>query len=125
VTIYVLQDELLWGAAWLYKATNEDGYWNYLRNNIHSLESIVVRNINGYPFVGASFAEFGWDAKHAGINVLVSQVCHYLVSNNSHYKKKKKNSDRFLFPCLLQIVSIFILFYFFYMSTQRKGDLNE
>jgi endoglucanase len=75
VSPYVLQDELLWGAAWLYKATNEDGYyWNYLRENINSLEPIVVRNINGNTFVGASFAEFGWDAKHAGINVLASKV---------------------------------------------------
>lgn len=94
---YVLQDELLWGAAWLYKATKEDGYWNYLRKNIYSLESIVVRNINGNPFIGASFAEFGWDAKHAGINVLVSQVCHYLVSNNSHCKKPVVYSKQCVF----------------------------
>ncbi|XP_048429339.1 endoglucanase 4-like [Pyrus x bretschneideri] len=50
-------DELVWGATWLYKATNTPDYWNYVRNNI----------------VG-DITEFGWDSKHAGINVLVSQV---------------------------------------------------
>ncbi|CAN6709768.1 unnamed protein product [Malus baccata var. baccata] len=46
------------------------------KNNINSLESnVVIRNVNGSPVasVGGSFAEFGWDAKHAGINILVSQ----------------------------------------------------
>lgn len=52
-----MQDELVWGATWLYKATNTPDYWNYVRNNI----------------VG-DITEFGWDSKHAGINVLVSQV---------------------------------------------------
>jgi endoglucanase len=64
----------LWGAAWLYKATNEDYYWNYLKRNINHLEFITPLDINGNPFVGAGYFEFGWDSKTAGINVLVSQV---------------------------------------------------
>ncbi|XP_041007671.1 endoglucanase 8-like [Juglans microcarpa x Juglans regia] len=86
-------DELLWAAAWLYKATQEAYYWGYLEQNIHHLESIVVRNIHGNPYVGASFAEFGWDAKHAGINVLVSQLVMKDDSNDNPYIL---NADKFV-----------------------------
>ncbi|XAR71804.1 Cellulase [Bertholletia excelsa] len=53
------QDELIWAAAWLHKATKAPQYWDYVINNIHKIE--------------ATFSEFGWDAKHAGINVLASK----------------------------------------------------
>ncbi|XP_058745761.1 endoglucanase 8-like isoform X2 [Vicia villosa] len=52
-------DELVWGAAWLYKASNDKTYWNFVKSNIQSLGSL---------------SEFGWDSKHAGINVLISEV---------------------------------------------------
>jgi len=51
---------LIWGAAWLYKATNTAKYWDFVKSNIQTL--------------GANFFDFGWSAKQAGINVLVSQV---------------------------------------------------
>jgi len=57
-----LQDELLWGAAWLHKATKNHSYINYIQINGKTLGA--DENIN----------EFGWDNKHAGINVLVSKV---------------------------------------------------
>lgn len=78
--VYVAGRSLIWGASWLYKATKDPNYWNYVKNNINSLESnVVIRNVNGNPVasVGGSFAEFGWDAKHAGINILVSQVINF------------------------------------------------
>jgi len=56
---------LIWGAAWLYKASDDENYMNFVKSNIQSIQ----------PY------EFGWDAKHAGINVLVSQVSlifHYI-----------------------------------------------
>ncbi|WJX61811.1 cellulase [Trifolium repens] len=56
-------DELIWGAAWLHKASNNQNYWNFVKSNIQLLESSN----------GGSFGEFGWDSKNAGINVLVSQ----------------------------------------------------
>lgn len=56
------QDELLWGAAWLRRASQDDSYLNYLQNNGKTLGA--DDNIN----------EFGWDNKHAGLNVLVSKV---------------------------------------------------
>ncbi|XP_048446784.1 endoglucanase 4-like isoform X3 [Pyrus x bretschneideri] len=69
------EDELIWGAAWLFKATKQSNYWNYVLQNMPKLDS---GNTNGVSWVGGRFAEFGWDSKHAGINVLVSQVIKYL-----------------------------------------------
>lgn len=60
-----MQDELLWGAAWLRRATEDDTYLNYVESNAHTLGA--DDNIN----------EFGWDNKHAGLNVLVSKVGHF------------------------------------------------
>ncbi|TYG60216.1 hypothetical protein ES288_D07G050400v1 [Gossypium darwinii] len=56
------QDELVWGAAWLLRATKAPYYRNYVLANIQNLDK------------SSSFAEFGWDTKHAGINVLVSRL---------------------------------------------------
>ncbi|XVF11176.1 hypothetical protein REPUB_Repub08aG0003500 [Reevesia pubescens] len=55
-------DELLWGAACLLKATKATYYWKYVLANIRNLEK------------GSSLAKFGWDTKHAGINVPVSRA---------------------------------------------------
>lgn len=57
-----LQDELLWGAAWLRRASQDGSYLSYIQNNGKTLGA--DDNIN----------EFGWDNKHAGLNVLVSKV---------------------------------------------------
>ncbi|CAA3003865.1 endoglucanase 24, partial [Olea europaea subsp. europaea] len=54
-------DELLWGAAWLRRASQGDSYLNYIQNNGKTLG--VEDNIN----------EFGWDKEHAGLNILVSK----------------------------------------------------
>ncbi|KAL9312434.1 hypothetical protein ACSQ67_017886 [Phaseolus vulgaris] len=56
------QDELLWGAAWLRRATEDDNFLNYIQSNGKTLGA--EENIN----------EFGWDNKHAGLNVLVSKA---------------------------------------------------
>ncbi|XP_044505293.1 endoglucanase 8-like isoform X3 [Mangifera indica] len=53
------QDELLWGAAWLYRATLKSFYWDYVVKNAHNL---------------GNYNEFGWDNKNAGINVLVTRL---------------------------------------------------
>ncbi|THG16960.1 hypothetical protein TEA_010494 [Camellia sinensis var. sinensis] len=69
------RDELIWAAAWLHKATKATYYWNYVTRNIHSLDSV--------------FAEFGWDAKHAGINILLSKF----VLDSSLFRT---NADKFV-----------------------------
>lgn len=58
----ILQDELLWGAAWLHKASRRRVYREYIVRN-----EVVLR-------AGDTINEFGWDNKHAGINVLISKV---------------------------------------------------
>ncbi|KAI3471055.1 hypothetical protein Pfo_027718 [Paulownia fortunei] len=63
------QDELLWAAAWLHKATKSCVYWNYVIHNMKNFK----------PQIEGSISEFGWDAKHAGINVLVSK---YVVNHS-------------------------------------------
>uniref|UniRef100_A0A0D9XFY0 Endoglucanase n=1 Tax=Leersia perrieri TaxID=77586 RepID=A0A0D9XFY0_9ORYZ len=55
------QDELLWGAAWLRRASSEDAFLDYIQNNGKTLGAEDSTN------------EFGWDNKHAGLNVLVSK----------------------------------------------------
>ncbi|KAK3040082.1 hypothetical protein RJ639_027808 [Escallonia herrerae] len=70
------QDELLWAAAWLHKATRATFYWTYVTENIHNL---------------SSFTEFGWDAKHAGINVLISK---YILINSLDSAPFLQNADK-------------------------------
>lgn len=56
------QDELLWGATWLHKATQNEIYLNYVLNNVYQM---------GRPW---NIGEFRWDSKDAEISVLLSEV---------------------------------------------------
>ncbi|WOL10085.1 endoglucanase 8-like [Canna indica] len=58
------EDELVWGAAWLNKATNSRQYDQYIASE---LETIRVQDDNIYD------TEFGWDDKHAGYYILLLQ----------------------------------------------------
>ncbi|XP_058728852.1 endoglucanase 8-like [Vicia villosa] len=71
-------DELVWGAAWLYKASNDRRYWNFVKSNMQS-----IRSIN----------DFGWDSKDAGINVLVSQ---WMMKDPSNQNPFIPNADKFI-----------------------------
>ncbi|VYS65355.1 unnamed protein product [Arabidopsis thaliana] len=55
------EDELLWGAAWLRRATGKDSYIKYLVENSQSFGS------------DSNYFEFGWDNKVGGVNVLVAK----------------------------------------------------
>ncbi|KAH9305530.1 hypothetical protein KI387_009934, partial [Taxus chinensis] len=55
------QDELLWGAAWLHKATRNPKYLGYIQTNGLSLGADELDNT------------FGWDNKHVGARVLLSK----------------------------------------------------
>lgn len=59
-----LQDELMWGAAWLFRATNDVSYFNFLKS---------VGDDSGTDI-------FSWDNKYAGAHVLLARV-------NSHITK--------------------------------------
>ncbi|XP_068646728.1 endoglucanase 23-like [Aristolochia californica] len=76
------QDELLWGAAWLRRAAQNDKYLNYIQDNGKTLGA--EDNIN----------EFGWDNKHAGLNVLVSKE--FLEGNLYTLQSYKQSADSFM-----------------------------
>lgn len=67
------QDELLWGAAWLHKASRRRKYREYIMRNEVALHA------------GDTINEFGWDNKHAGINVLISKVSYLYGSNTKKH----------------------------------------
>lgn len=67
---WLLQDELLWGAAWLHKASRKRVYREYIVKN-----EVVLR-------AGDTINEFGWDNKHAGINVLISKVTKHFLNHS-------------------------------------------
>ncbi|KAG7539805.1 Six-hairpin glycosidase superfamily [Arabidopsis thaliana x Arabidopsis arenosa] len=76
------QDELLWGAAWLRKATGDERYLNYIESNRE-------------PF-GASdnVDEFGWDNKVGGLNVLVSKEV--IQGNMYNLEAYKASAESFM-----------------------------
>ncbi|CDY41954.1 BnaA01g05260D [Brassica napus] len=55
------KDELLWGAAWLRRATGSDNYLEYLVNN---------RETFGVDY---NYLDFGWDSKFGGVDVLIAK----------------------------------------------------
>lgn len=55
-----IQDEVLWAAAWLLRATNDKTYADYIHGQ--SSNSGGVRSM------------FSWDDKFVGANVLVAKV---------------------------------------------------
>uniref|UniRef100_A0A0V0IMN5 Endoglucanase n=1 Tax=Solanum chacoense TaxID=4108 RepID=A0A0V0IMN5_SOLCH len=84
-------DELLWGAAWLYKASNNQFYLNYLGRNGDALGG-----------TGWSMTEFGWDVKYAGVQTLVAQ---FLMSgkaghNAPVFEKYQQKAENFMCSCL-------------------------
>ncbi|MCO5564930.1 hypothetical protein L7F22_018600 [Adiantum nelumboides] len=64
------EDELLWGAAWMYKATREQEYMEFVVNN---RQQIAERS-----------PPFSWDDKHAGIHVLLSEIFLNEASNSEN-----------------------------------------
>lgn len=55
----VMQDELLWSAAWLFRATKDKKYLKYIRD---------------FPNPGGVRSSFSWDDKFTGAQMLVAQV---------------------------------------------------
>ncbi|KVH95346.1 Carbohydrate binding domain CBM49 [Cynara cardunculus var. scolymus] len=84
-------DELLWGAAWLYKATNNQYYLNYL-----------ARNGDALGGTGWAMTEFGWDVKYAGVQTLVAK---FLMGGKARghgrvFGKYQEKAEFFMCSCL-------------------------
>jgi len=67
-------DELLWAATWLYKATDNKMYLEY-----------VLSNANTFGGTGWSISEFSWDVKYAGLQLMLSKVNFFSLSTNPFY----------------------------------------
>ncbi|CAM8973366.1 unnamed protein product [Rhodiola kirilowii] len=76
------QDELLWGAAWLHRATRMPTYLNYIQVNGQTLGADETDNI------------FGWDNKHVGARVLLAKS--FLVQKVQSLHDYKSHADNYI-----------------------------
>ncbi|KAA0046657.1 endoglucanase 17-like [Cucumis melo var. makuwa] len=76
------QDELLWGAAWLQRATKNPKYLNYIQVNGQTLGAGEYDNT------------FGWDNKHVGARILLSKA--FLVQKMKSLHDYKGHADNFI-----------------------------
>ncbi|XP_048547357.1 endoglucanase 3 [Triticum urartu] len=76
------QDELLWGAAWLHRATKSPVYLSYIKVNGQLLGADEQDNT------------FGWDNKHAGARILLSKS--FLVQKLGALQEYKAHADSFI-----------------------------
>lgn len=84
-------DELLWAAAWLYQATDDQYYLDYLGNNGDSMGG-----------TGWRMTEFGWDVKYAGVQTLVAK---FLMQgkaghNAAVFERYQQSAEYFMCSCL-------------------------
>ncbi|KAG9133509.1 hypothetical protein Leryth_026112 [Lithospermum erythrorhizon] len=95
--------ELLWGAAWLHKASKKRQYKDYIVRNMVALRA------------GEGINEFGWDNKHAGINVLISKT-HLFVLFCQEYLILKYNTRQHVTS-----LSFLVLAYSNYLSHAKRS----
>ncbi|TYK24539.1 endoglucanase 13-like [Cucumis melo var. makuwa] len=80
------QDELLWASAWLYRATNDETYLNYL---------------GGSGTTGGTRTMFSWDDKYAGVQILAAKlVLDGKVPSSGLWADFKSQGEQFLCSCL-------------------------
>ncbi|CAI5512441.1 unnamed protein product [Closterium sp. Naga37s-1] len=76
-------DELLWAAGWLYRATTDQQYLGYIRANKDALKGAAT-----------TAKMFSWDDKFAGAQVLLSQLA--LVAGDSSMQAYADQAQRFM-----------------------------
>ncbi|KAG0586363.1 hypothetical protein KC19_2G084600 [Ceratodon purpureus] len=84
-------DELVWAATWLYKATRENSYLQYLQRNAYSLGG-----------ASQTMNVFSWDNKFAGAQVLLAQSVMQGVNGLQAYKDR---ADGFICAVLPRSIS--------------------
>ncbi|OAY23863.1 endoglucanase 9 [Manihot esculenta] len=72
------KDELLWGAAWLFRATNQMSYYNLLKS----------LGADDQPDL------FSWDNKYAGAHVLLSRRA--VLNNDKNFEQYKVEAENFM-----------------------------
>ncbi|XP_058732107.1 endoglucanase 6 [Vicia villosa] len=84
-------DELLWAAAWLYQASNNQYYLDYLG-----------RNGDAMGGTGWQMTEFSWDVKYPGVQTLVAK---FLLQGKAGihtpvFEKYLEKSEYFMCSCM-------------------------
>lgn len=84
-------DELLWAAAWLFEATEERFYLEYL-----------ARNGDALGGTGWSINQFGWDVKYPGVQVLAAK---FLLQGRAGehaaaLQRYRQNAEFFVCSCV-------------------------
>ncbi|KAJ8749288.1 hypothetical protein K2173_018769 [Erythroxylum novogranatense] len=85
-------DELLWGAMWLYKATDKEEYLKY-----------VIDKADVFGGIGWAITEFSWDVKYAGLQVMASKLLEEEEKHKVHshiLEKYQSKAEYFLCSCL-------------------------
>ncbi|KAL6326512.1 hypothetical protein AAG906_008374 [Vitis piasezkii] len=76
------QDELLWAAAWLYRATNDKTYSDYLSSSGNT---------------GGTRTMFSWDDKYSGAQVLVAKfILEGKAPNDGNWGNYKNQGEQFI-----------------------------
>ncbi|KAK4759310.1 hypothetical protein SAY87_022441 [Trapa incisa] len=70
-------DELLWAATWLYKATKKSMYLKYLQEEA----------------ISAAVTEFSWDLKYAGAQIILSE---FFFNGDKSFETFKRHADSFI-----------------------------
>nr|XP_027187106.1 endoglucanase 14-like [Cicer arietinum] len=79
------KDELLWAAAWLYRATNMNKYLDYL---------------GSAGDIGGARTTFSWDDKYVGAQILVAKlVLDGKVASSGIWAQYKANAEQFICSC--------------------------
>lgn len=76
------EDELLWGAAWLHRATKNPSYLSYIQRNGQILGAAETDNT------------FGWDNKHVGARILLFKA--FLVQKLQSLHDYKSHADNYI-----------------------------
>ena len=86
-----LKDELLWAAAWLFRATGDEYYLKY-----------TVDKAVSFGGTGWAMKEFSWDNKYAGVQVLLTKVLleGRAAAYESTLKQYQAKADYFACACL-------------------------
>ncbi|KAG0557529.1 hypothetical protein KC19_11G137900 [Ceratodon purpureus] len=85
------KDELVWGAAWLFKATGDDWYRHYLVSNGGTLGGTTT-----------AVNEFSWDSKYAGAQVLLAK---FALTGAEELRGYKDRADNYMCNVLPRSVS--------------------
>lgn len=79
--MWLQQDELMWAATWLFLATNNPKYLDFVKHHTHS----------------AAVCEFNWDLKFVGSQVLLTKVCLLLNYGPFSFLSAKRKTKKLVF----------------------------